>query len=394
MLAVWNPKEPGYYLEMEKGQSGFYDYYFENNSEQSVEIGLQKSSCDCSKVYGCVADPYQAKQYLTKLQEIFAWRNPPNPKSQKDFHWIPLEQNLVEGFEVPPGRSGMIRLTWTGRRSPGEPLRLKLTLWVQEKGNQKTRANVVLQALVRMASPIQFLSRKVRVGAVVPNNPVTKELFCWSSTRDDFDIRVTNTNPCLEIKTERISLKNPGLLAELDALKVKTQVLAARKVTVTIVDSKDGKLLDMGPLRMPLPVEFRVDEIPLDVAVPYLVGTVRSDIEIGNSRNPYQIDLGFFPSKDGIKKKFVLYTDKEVKLNHVENKPVILQVNKLEEKGIEGSKMKWILHLTVPEKRHVGSFSSGSGIVFQSIRPNGKIRRILVPITGTATQELKSKVGF
>src|SRR5262245_26962188 len=41
--AIWDPKDPTYIKEFERGQDGHYDFPFRNVSDQPVQIGLQDS---------------------------------------------------------------------------------------------------------------------------------------------------------------------------------------------------------------------------------------------------------------------------------------------------------------------------------------------------------------
>src|SRR5262245_50472997 len=49
--AVWDPKEPSYAMEFEKGSTSHYDFWIANRNPKPVKIHLTRMSCtSCSRV--------------------------------------------------------------------------------------------------------------------------------------------------------------------------------------------------------------------------------------------------------------------------------------------------------------------------------------------------------
>src|SRR5207244_3473420 len=80
------------------------------------------------------------------------------------FAWSPLEKDDFKGMSVPAGGHGIVRVGWKGRKSEGQPLRLRVGVWTQPEGNVRGREIVFLETPTKLVGPLMFTEAKVSVG--------------------------------------------------------------------------------------------------------------------------------------------------------------------------------------------------------------------------------------
>ena len=386
-VALWYPGEEAfkdYYLEIEQGQNGYYDFPFYNESKTPAELSLQGTSCDCSKVKACVLAPAEIKAHKER-QALLDWRGR-EPTVGNGYDWKDLSAQSSTSVLVPPGQGGLVRLLWSNRKQPGEALHLTLTMWSQPEGVVKDRLTHPLQTLVVVRNPVSFYPDRVNVGPLVPQSTTRKEFWCWTSTRDTLEVMLNTDklSPCFAydlhpLNPDEVKSFQEKLLAE----GIPTKVKAACKVAVEIAEQRDGGQLDMGPLHHQAALQIWADGEKLDVPTPVVEGWVRSDVRVGGSGDRDVINLGSFRTGSGTKKDAVLFTDKGTQLKYLGHEPPFLQV-KLKHKEQVASENIWDLKVTVPADAQEGPLPEGSVVLLESVRGNGEVRRVRVPVSGTA----------
>lgn len=389
--AIWDPKDTEYALETEQGHDGYYDFLFLNESSTEAEVGLERVSCDCSKVQACTLPAAQAQAHVQKQQQEQNWRHGP-PRNEPGYDWKDLRAGSEDTVVVPAGQGGLLRLTWKGRKGEGQTLRLSVMAWSQPRGTPRQRMPHALETRVIVAPAVSFYPNQLDLGIIVPNIPTQKSFWCWTATRDSLQLHVPKdrATPCIQYHLLDLTAADASetmldLQNKLAREGIKTHIKAAFKIIVDVAEKRQDQQLDMGPLLQRPPLEVVADGEALTPQTPLMTGWVRSDVRLSDGRERDVVALGTFRKAAGIKKSVVLFADKDVQLKFVDREPAFLQVA-LHRKGERGSEALWELEVGVPPAAQEGSLPEGSAILLQAMRGNGQTRRVRVPITGTAIQ--------
>jgi hypothetical protein len=397
--AVWDANDPGYLKEFETGAEGHYDFPFRNTTDVPVTLGFANTACDCSQL-GIVVLDKDAAANLKELHEKSPTKFPIDPKWQ----WAQLTKNDREGVQIPPGGGGVARIQWEGRRSVGQMLKLKITVWMHPTSAPGDRTFQDLDVPIVMADPIRFfVVDRLSLGVLGAGGKVQGELFAWSPTRDDLDLRVDpkKLDPLFDVALDKIDAEAAGLLhkklflstvmnldtktqeertaAFLEVAKA-TRYRSAFRIRVTLREQSDGQQLDQGPLSRELPVI--APAIPYEFHKPTITAYVRGDVDIGNVEDAGKINLSFRAS-DGVKKIVPLWSEGGNELSIERTFPAVLGVTLTKSKESTAARSKWLLEITIPPGGWLGPFLEDSVIFLRTTSPP---RRIRIPVTGNAGQ--------
>jgi hypothetical protein len=313
-------------IEMEEKSTGAQDYWFVNENDEPVTVGLKNKNCKCTSVelyylpeeasreladdaagliFGCASPmpPLQAAYLpLVEFQLLALSRVRKLAGAPAD-----LKQG-AESVEVPPKRTGWVRLTW---RSESEGAQMLWSeLWFGSPDSDKTAS---LTAAVRNYKPLRVrpslslgVMREDAIGA-----GVTGHIICWSSTRTSLNLEAKDGRGHDDPYRDPFVVGKPipltsQELRNLEKANAETRdftwmgrVLCAYRIPVTVLAvSKDGKTpFDLGPFRRNVLLSCPgVTEEPTQVAV---TGMVRGIVEVGADSDSAEIKFGEFPRRKG-----------------------------------------------------------------------------------------------
>ncbi len=395
--AHWDPADDKYAMEYEHGEPGHYDFPFHNLTADAAELGLGKTSCDCTTVQVARLSSSQwATWEKTKNERTGAGR--PQDSASKDWPWISLGVDEKTGIVVPGNAKGLVRVTWKGRRGEGENLRLRISLWMQPQGKPRDREFVDLETPTVIVSPLMFTQTKVSLGTLAPGAIAETEFLCWSSTRPKMNLDVVNDSPLMVWKVVPMKPEECRLLEQIlhDKEKGKgnplgapvevganTRVRLAYRIRVKVYEQKEGKQLDQGPFQTFAPL--RMDGEAFPGAVPLVYGKVQGEVEVGGSNDQGKISLGNFQAQAGTQRHILLWTSRSTSLKLEKTYPGLLEV-KLTENPKESTPQKrnWLLEVKFPAGSPAGPLPEDSSVILRthSTQP----RYIRIPIVGTAVQ--------
>lgn len=391
--SVWDPEDEKYAREYERRQKGRYDYPFKNVSGQIVELGLVRTSCDCSKVEVAVFPP--SDMNWKKYQDSKKKERIVNFPSGEGLPWKPLPIDERKGIEVPQGHMGLLRLSWEGKqKSDGEYLRLSLFLWAQPKGHMSARQfPAPLETGVLLTPALRFVhdsagkilpAERVSVGILAARDVGKASFYCWSATRPELSLTLlkdkAKEDGGFEFSIDKMS-EGDGLALEkkLRDAGINTRVQSAYRVHVKILEP----LMDQGPFNTSLPLEFDGERFE---GGPVVTGYVRGEVQIGNSDSG-RVELPSFLVKDGVPQHVVpLTAEGNVQLTHESHYPAFLQV-KLEKNVQESNqgRTRWNLTIRIPPHyAHPGPLPPNSAVILRTGGSNS--RAIRIPVVGNAVQ--------
>ncbi len=379
--AVWDKENPGYAAEYERGVEGHYDFPFENLRDESVEIGLHKPGCDCSRYDVAFLDraPWE---HFVKLQAATGALKLPPDALPKDLKWTPLNEPSVT---VPPKQTGLLRIVWKGRKDEGQFLVLSFDVWLQPHQKASLRQIAKLAAFVIMVSPANYIDEKISLDVLGTHEKREVEFICWTSTRPALDLSIVQNppDPLVEYRIVQLSAaEREKWQKELMGKKINTRVNAAAKVIVTVHEKKGEKQLDQGPFRLEVPLA--VEGVPLGKG-PLVHGYVRGIVDIGGAEDSGRVNLKTFSARSGTKRVVLLRADKGLGLEVAQRVPPYLEAKVTEQKKDgKDATGRWTLEVEVPPGRTSGPLPEDAAIILrtQAAPP----RYIRIPVVGTATQ--------
>jgi hypothetical protein len=380
-------ERPGqnYSPEYEWGSTGHHDWIFANGDDGAAEIGLRQLGCGCSHLEFCLLTPGERELIRDKAtveSARAALRAIPKSRMQE----VAKDDRL--GVAVPAGEWGVLRLVWDSRKQEEDKIRLTVDLWVQTEG-QKKREFPRLDMVVNIVPAARCFPDKLDMGTLYPGTSVTRELLCWSSTRDQLDLVVSDTSdPCLEIKIRPLDQAGrDGLLAKLLEAKIPTRVRSACAVTVTLHESKGGKELDMGFFQRQLPLEVRNTGKRVEMASATIYGGVRSDVKVHSTEGMGKINLGDFSYRDGKVTKVLLLADPKIDVKYDKHEPASLKVKAPVKKSASANEAVWEMEVAVPPRTYRGALPPDSAVYLLTDRGKGATRRVRLPVLGTAVRD-------
>jgi hypothetical protein len=371
------PDQVHYIREFERGEEGRYWYPFKNVTEHPVTLGLGYTSCDCSRLETTHISEAEYVQIKEQLGKEFNPDLAENPAWQ----WQPMKMTEVDGFDVPAGGHGLVRMSWTARKEPGSPLNLKAVLWGRSSKVAKRQGiEVMASALVRR--PVEVRGTKFDIGELGPNEKQTASFTLWSATRDAVEIKVSSKNELFDADVQPLTASElKKLQDELRADRLATNVRCGYRVSVTVHEQKGALQMPQGPLYEALDVEVvgGVGDAPRLL----VYGVVRGDVQVGSPEDRSRVQLKSFRAADGISKQMVLWTNRDVILEYESHAPGGVEVKLTKDKST-AAKARWLLDVRVPPNAHIGPFEDEHAIILRTgANPPRKIR---IPIVGNAAQ--------
>jgi hypothetical protein len=393
-----DPKYPPELVEAalvsEFREGAYFDFWFRNDNDEEVRVGLNRKNCDCFDVKLFVApdgwrkqlaatvwDPKKGSGLMTNIVLPVVVAAGMDSKT-----WPDLGEK--EGVAVPPRAIGFVRLLWERRRGTagiqGQPL--TAALWTGSPG----RVSASLSVGVLLVDPVHVDTNTVNLEPLGSGDSSTATLRCWSSSRPRFDLAVRSAdNPLIVAHKEPLTeadvedLERSELLSATKQRRPPRPVLSGWRITVTAQErSKDGKhQLDSGPFTHPLilvPANIRMEQI--EVAVQ---GLVRGDIEVVGGAS---IRLGAFDTRSGTRREVKLTADRrELNLKLVKHPPFMKVSLEKEKPGA------WQLTVAIEPNKVSGAFPRRDNeayrdtAIYLAIEGEGG-RRMRIPVSGNGLQ--------
>jgi hypothetical protein len=390
-VARWDPKDEKYVAEFELGQSGHYDFPFENSSDGELDFGVAKTSCVCSKVLVCRFRDKQREEYQASRSDTS------RAKVVDDgLEWIKMEvdKDMKRSISVPARGTGLVRVFWEGRKSEPEKMALDATVWNRAAGTGRDRSFKMLRVDVVYVRPVIFDNDKIELGTLGPQDNTSTSFLCWSVTRD-LDVKPASKDKCILVDVTPLDNdQRQKLQTDFKNSGFHTRIRCAFRIKVTLHEQRDGKQLDMGLFKEEIPLAITSDGQRLDKSVPLpnLRASVRGDVHVPVMQDEGgRIDFKLFRAKDGTRRKLAVFAPRGAKLTFVRGEPALLDLDvTLKELEPAGSQGRWEMDVTIPP-RQPGPLPEDGVIVLRcELPPQGATpsvtRLVRIPIVGSASE--------
>ena len=412
----------------ELGESGHFDYWFENPNPELVRLGIKSTSCTCQGAEITSIEPKAWADFLgTANLSSPPFVAPPNLLTvvamvnlEKTFDWHEVKikddalGNTIPAAEPAGPRMGILRVSWKGQKV--EELRsLKAEVLAQLPGS--VAVATPLAAVIMVRSPLEIFvpgnASEVNFGDLRAGQTVRREFVVWSATRRDLDLGLSwigEESPCLTFdKPVRVSSE------ELDALfgpkdsGESQAALCAYRVVVHVAESvpnpeKPDKpfRLDLGLIERALRVQVSDEPEKGGKRVP-VRGIIRGEIsvrmeKIGGTGGTLNGRLDFGPPFDPrtahtIRAELIAEAPgidvEEVADAH---RPGFLQVKLTPNEVRAGAPPTWRLEVTIPADSLGGDLPSDAHIVVRTKGENP--RRFRIPVSAQASGGVSSRTKF
>jgi hypothetical protein len=323
------PDEGGKALTSEVNQEGHQDYWFVNDSDKNVNVGLSGKSCTCANVEIAVVNDYWKPQLVgqacrsllqrgvQRLENLPTWAA--TYESDRVFVEVPeaevktTQLSVNDLATVPAGALGWVRIRW--HRKYPEALALWAELWM---GHPSSGVIARLDAGVRVSEPLEA-QKEVSLGSFDVRElekGKNVSIVCWSVTRPSVRIKATLTHlrggtaesdPVEMGEPERLGSAGIHKLEQSQSLHM-VRLRSAYKIPLKLKSrAKDGTPFDWGHFRRFVTLSSDDESIePVQVDV---TGEVLGDVTVGSGKESGTINLGPFLSSRGAHGDIMLHTD-------------------------------------------------------------------------------------
>jgi hypothetical protein len=422
---------------------GQHDFWFRNDNDQAVLLGLREKNCQCAVVRVFVAPSAWRKpleeaevrrqslkdevelagSLVGKLADDIGKAEVERTHKQllarADLRSMAtLDSPSGEGVEIPPRALGFVRLEWEWDRRRVKPgpqagVRLWAKLWMQDA---RTGPLVQLSATVLYVEPVLVDKSEFSLGVLNPDESKTSVVYCWSPTRANFRLEAKlaerRVAPLIRCEVEKLNEAEHDKLRDFIAQRYFAEhhrdrswaklneadrqrwrsnigpIRASYRVTLRMRERLDARTrFDEGPF------EYRVDLVPFDgeeklKPLPVsLRGTVHGDVLVDSAES--SIHLEPFPTNQGTTREVTLSSQQAELDLKVDHHPPFMKVGLTKEKTSSG--LRWKLHLEIRRNQVVGTFPQAGNEAYKDtaiyLKISGEGNRLLrIPVSGTATQ--------
>ena len=382
--ALWEQPDAagGYELpyakEFEQHVEGHYDFPFRNPHDFPVTIGFLRTSCDCTGLKGTSLSSVEAAALPSGAKQMPMADLPGRT-------WTEMPKDERTGIEIPANGAGVVRMTWNGRKRPGEYLKLNVTVWMAPSDRTEDRTFESLQVPILMTTPIRFDPARLPLGTLSTNGVAEGSVVIHSATRDKLDLVVDKAqlDELFDVRIEPLDGKaTKELETKLRANKLDTRLRSASKAIVTLREQQGKKQLDQGLFSRPLPVHLKDES---DIETPLVTAFTRGDVEIGIGEELGKVVFRPFLSREGSVKRVPLWIENPADLIVEQATPSFLAVKLTRDKKDPGAvRKKWNLEVTLPPGSLVGTLPEDAVIILRTgTQPP---RRVRIPVVATGGQ--------
>jgi hypothetical protein len=393
-----NEKDPTG-AEWETGVPGHYDFWFQNPNDVPVTVGLSYKKCTCSKVEIALESSewktWEAKLALYLMLTTQGSFDLLGPALTGGYEWALPEPKrdwkaLVEkdeGFEVPAGATGWVRIDWSSKKIGPDQLPVELWSHSTDSGAPLTRLSVTLI----FVPPAGVEPRSVDVGVISAERPQSAKRWvaAMSPTREVFTIAVAKESDPFVVCEPPLKLTEQNCR---DATtKQRLRVKSGYSVPISVRERlDDGRQLDLGPFQLKVFFKTDVAEEPLEFTIK---GVVEGEVTVLSPEG--RIQMGIFDAAFGEVKETVLES-RNLDLNlEFDKAPSFLKVELSKEPKITGGVKTWSLRVEVPNRAVTGEFPRDDNSEYRDCAIYLKIhdartlsdqtRRIRIPVSGKAS---------
>ena len=367
-------RDTHYVLETEKGVEGHYYFPFRNILDGPAELEFQRADCDCSEADACLL-PLEAWQKIDSLLAETPWAQ---PTVSPDVTWYKFTKNEHTGLKIPTGGQGLLRISWKGRKDPGEMLKLALYFWSQPDGVSLGRQITPIFIPVKMCAPILFDPPEQSVGLLGPGATKTVEFYVWSPTREQPDLAFglgDKQDPLLEISAQPLTKPECEALRERLILRDQAKgdkakglifrVKSGYLVTVKLREQVGARQMDQGPFLRHIPITL--DGEPPPYGTPQITGAVKGIVDVGGEVDQARVQFKTFSAADAKTVSVPLYGDPQLTLSidHVFPKEWLTVDLKRNSKHSTAARAQWDLKVTIPAGAWRGPLPEQSCVVLR-----------------------------
>ncbi|MCS6849554.1 MAG: hypothetical protein NZ700_00115 [Gemmataceae bacterium] len=375
--------DPAEVRELESALDGHLDVGLRNHSQHPVHLRLMSRSPSCRRLEvfaGSAADwhRFQAELAACSLGSTVAPGACPLLPAVGWFGRLQRTPLAVgdEVAKVPAHGAGWLRLHWRAEDEGPERLGAALELRLADG----TRTIHRLEVPVVFVPGIQFDPNPVDLGDVLAGGPPARIVFwAWSYTVPDLSLRPTGDDPRYHVVVTKLDADGCRQLAQrVEAAEPRGRIRAGFQVAVTVGD-RDGRLLDLGPLRQRLWLERSDGREPVSVPV---TGWVRGEVTAGTPEDRGCLDLGSFAASRGVSGSIPLRGERSgLRVALEQATPDYLEASLVDEAS-SATTPRWRLYVRIGPDRVLGPLPADSAIVLR-VEDGGK-RRLIIPVRGRA----------
>jgi hypothetical protein len=399
-----------YQADVEIGETGHHDFWFQNSHPQAVRVTLQGKSCQCAGARVGVVPPAAWQQYLERTAALGGLPGLPSSAPlfalagadlERQIAWQDLlerapddQRPVIAAADERTGpQLGIVRVTWEGKAEGPKTISAEVYAHLPNAAGfvdlLKVQTNIVPS--VRLWPPG---AADMQFGDLLAHTSSAREVIFWSSTRRALDLSLNLGNsedePCL-VWTEPQPLSDAEL-ADLsrDLSRQANFALKARcayKVRVTLHERreiehngmKEVRQMDVGPMTKVLVVAAGTKNA-INIA---LRATVRGEVRIiGGPEDQDRIDFGrpFQTSQEKIKEVRVVSERPDLDLELAPNSTTPSYLEATLTPRTAGGRREWTLRVRVPPEKLFGALPPDSAIVLQA--KDASKRRIRIPVVG------------
>jgi hypothetical protein len=399
-----------YQPDIEIGETGHHDFWFQNSHPQEVRITLNGKSCQCAGARLGIIPPAAWQDYLDRAAAIGGL--PALPSSapflaaaaadlQQQITWHDLVERapdnerpvIAAANERTGAQLGIVRVTWEGKAEGPKTITAEVYAHLPNAAGSIDRLDVQTNVVpsVRLWPPG---AADMQFGDLLAHTSSAREVIFWSSTRRALDLSLSlgksENEPCL-VWTEPQPLSDAEL-TELSRELSKQANFALRarcayKVRVTLHERreiehdgmKEVRQMDVGPMTKVLVVSAGTKNA---INIP-LRATIRGEVRIiGGPEDQDRIDFGrpFQSSQERIKEVRVVSERPDLDLELAPNATTPSYLEATLTPRMAGGRREWTLRVRVPPEKLFGALPPDSAIVLQA--KDASKRRIRIPVVG------------
>jgi hypothetical protein len=408
-------------FEMEIGSNGSQEFWFVNDSGQTVTMGLVKTSCTCSEVHVFLAGAdwkdrstavlagqlaaravRQGHGWLGVFSELALAEGLGADQTLRELTQATKGQSLTknDSMQIPAGKIGWVQLKWDGARQAPQPMTvLSAEVWM----GQRTAPPVKLTEGVRYMTPFHIASADLqqKLGEHHPLElPMRRSILVWSSTRDALKLEPLLLSNRGKPETDPFVVGKPVPLSRQECEKLEkdftdpndySRVRCAYRIPVTIREkAEDGTLLDIGPFRRLVSVKLadadHEEKVQLD-------GTIQGDVYVGGSEDSARVNFNAFDSSTGSTKIVPVWSETpglKLEVDAARTAP-FLEVQLPEPEKDPSGKQVWRMQVKVGPNRVRGKFPRDDDSTYRDcaiyLRSSGPEKRTMrIAVVGIAVE--------
>jgi hypothetical protein len=398
------PGEDAPVPECELDTPGSQDFWFRNDNDQDVKVGINWKNCKCSSVHLFV----MSDEWKERAAAILAARVARGPYGALDLLRAAgaddreltrladkvASVSLKEGEEatVPARAVGRVQLRWSGPKEG--PQRLTAELW---QSNRSAKLALETRVLFVPALRIpKLLSQLELRDSVDLKQPLQLSFICYTSTRPALKLDVewtdakTGADPFTIGKPVPLSAKEMADLERgLNENEEFGRVKVAYKVPITLrefVEDKAGNKVyfNVGPFRRRLKVKAEGIDAEKEVVVK---GKVKGVVTFDGAQ---EFDFGTFTRGQKQPGKYIILRAEEEGLKLELDQARLPDFLAVELKTDPDDARAWRLEADLVTKKARSAFGGEDdvgdhAIYLKAIEPSRPLRYIRIPVKGSPT---------